>query len=59
VGVADQRDHLLGLALAAGAVAVAGGRVPPGVHRPAAAAAAYLQEALRMGLGVATYTEGG
>jgi hypothetical protein len=53
VGVADERDHLGAIALAAGAVAVAAGAVGPGFHRPRDSAAAFLETALRMGLGVA------
>ena len=56
VGVADQGAHLAAIALAAGALAVAEGAYPPGVHRPAVAAEAYLGAALRIGLGVATHT---
>lgn len=56
VGVADQGPHLEAIALAAGAVSVARGSYPPGVHRPSVAAEAYLQTALDMGLGVASYT---
>ena len=56
VGVADQKDHLAAIALAAGAIAVAQGAYPPGIHRPAVAAEAYLDIALRIGLFVATHT---
>ncbi len=56
VGVADHAAHLDAIALAAGAIAVAEGAFPPGVHRPAVAAGAYLGTALRIGLGVATHT---
>ena len=42
VGVADHGDHLAAIALAAGAIAVAEGAYPPGVHRPAVASEAYL-----------------
>ena len=55
VGVADQRDHLEALALAAGAIAVATGSYGPGAHVPADNAAAYLSAALGAGLGVAAY----
>lgn len=56
VGVADQRDHLEALALAAGAIAVAAGSYGPGVHTPADNAGAFLAAALGVGLGVAAYT---
>ncbi|MBI5156607.1 MAG: hypothetical protein HZA58_01190 [Acidimicrobiia bacterium] len=56
IGVADQRDHLEALALAAGAIAVASGSYGPGVHVPSDDAAAYLGAALGAGLGVAAYT---
>ncbi len=59
VGVADQVAHLGAIALAAGAIAVAQGSYPPGIHRPAVAAEAYLGTALRIGLGVASHTIGG
>jgi len=59
VGVADHAGHLGAIALAAGAIAVAEGAYPPGVHRPAAASEAYLGAALRIGLGVASYTKAG
>lgn len=55
-GVADQRDHLEALALAAGAIAVARGSYPPGAQEPDVNAAAYLSAALGAGLGVAAYT---
>ena len=57
VGVADHADHLAGIALAAGAIAVATGAYGPGVRRPSDAAPAYLEAALRVGLGVAALTE--
>jgi hypothetical protein len=57
VGVADQRDHLEGLALAAGAIAVATGGFAPGGHTPADAPTAYLGAALGVGLGVAVHQE--
>ncbi|MCB2223387.1 MAG: hypothetical protein KQH83_04340 [Actinobacteria bacterium] len=56
VGVADQAAHLGAIALAAGALAVAAGAYPPGVHAPAVNAGAYLDTALRIGLGVASHT---
>jgi hypothetical protein len=56
VGVADQRDHLGGIALAAGAIAVASGAFGPGGHIPSGAATAYLGAALGVGLGVAVHT---
>lgn len=59
VGVADHRGHLGAIALAAGAIAVAEGAYPPGVHRPAVASEAYLGAALRIGLGVASHTMAG
>lgn len=55
VGVADQVRHLEALALAAGAVAAAGADLS-GVITPKDVAEPYLAAALRMGLGVATYT---
>jgi len=56
VGVSDHGGHLGAIALAAGAIAVAEGSYPPGVHRPAVASEAYLGAALHIGLGVASYT---
>jgi hypothetical protein len=57
VGVADLAPHLEGLALAAGALAVASGAYPPGgLRRPADAAERYLGEALAAGLDVAAST---
>jgi hypothetical protein len=58
VGVADHAAHLGAIALAAGALAVARGAYPPGVHRPAVSAEAYLDIALEIGLGVARHTLG-
>ena len=58
VGVADLAAHLEAIALAAGALAVAEGAYPPGIHRPAVNADAYLGTALRIGLGVASHTVG-
>jgi len=57
VGVADHRGHLEGIALAAGALAVLDGGVGPGLHRPGEVPDAYLSAALRVGLGVAAYTQ--
>ncbi|MCJ7725893.1 MAG: hypothetical protein MUP76_05835 [Acidimicrobiia bacterium] len=56
VGVADHGIHLGAIALAAGAIAVAEGSYPPGVHQPSVAADSYLSVALRIGLGVASHT---
>ena len=58
VGVADLAAHLGAIALAAGALAVAEGAYPPGIHRPSVNAEAYLGTALRIGLGVASHTVG-
>jgi hypothetical protein len=52
--VADDRLHLEAIALAAGALAVARGQVPPGAGRPGDLAAAYLEACLGVGLEVAT-----
>lgn len=57
VGVADHRGHLEGIALAAGTLAVLAGGFGPGLHRPGDAPEAYLSAALRVGLGVAAFTE--
>lgn len=56
VGVADDREHLSGIALAAGAIAVLGGGFGPGLHRPADAPEAFLGAALQVGLGVAAFS---
>ena len=56
VGVADLAPHLEALALAAGAIVVASGPVPPGAVTPVAVADDYLAAALRAGLDVAAYT---
>jgi hypothetical protein len=56
VGVADDREHLAGIALAAGALAVLAGGFGAGVHRPADAPEAYLGAALQVGLGVAAFS---
>lgn len=55
VGVADDSDHLEAIALAAGAVVAATTR-QTGVLEPADVADEFLSAALKMGLGVATYT---
>lgn len=55
VGVADAGDHLEAIALAAGAV-VAAQTDLSGAIEPRHVAELYLTTALRMGLGVATYT---
>lgn len=55
VGVADETAHLEALALAAGAV-VAATTDSTGAIRPEDESERYLAAALRMGLGVATYT---
>jgi hypothetical protein len=56
VGVADHRGHLDGIALAAGALAVAEGAFAPGLQRPGDSPEAFLTAALRVGLGVAGYS---
>lgn len=56
IGVADQRDHLGGIALAAGALAVARGAYASGPQNPADNAGAFLAAALGVGLGVAAYS---
>lgn len=56
VGVADLRNHLEGIALAAGALVVVEGSIPPGVHRPGDHPEEYLAAALRVGLEVAAYS---
>jgi hypothetical protein len=57
VGVADQRDHLEAIALAAAALVVAGGGVAPGWHQPATVSGTFLAAALGVGLGVAAHQE--
>lgn len=57
IGVADHAEHLAAIALAAGAIAVAEGAYGPGLHRPDDNAEAYLAAALRVGLGVAAFTD--
>jgi hypothetical protein len=56
VGIADLATHLEAIALAAGAIVAASGLVPIGVHRPEALADDYLRAALRIGLGIASFT---
>ena len=56
VGVADHREHLEALALAAGALALSTGAYATGVASPADRALDFLGGALRAGLGVAAYT---
>ena len=55
VAVADDRQHLAALALAAGALLVARGGLAPGVWHPADAATAYLQAAGHIGLDIAGF----
>lgn len=57
VGIADLAMHLEAIALAAGAVIAAQGRIPSGVHTPDACADDYLLAALRIGLDIASFTE--
>jgi hypothetical protein len=57
VGVADERAHIEAIALAAGAISVAERGFGPGPCSPVDAAEAYLGAALRVGMGVATFTE--
>lgn len=56
VGIADLATHLEAIALAAGAIVTASGLVPIGVQRPEAVANDYLRAALRIGLGIASFT---
>ena len=56
VGVADLSDHLAAIALAAGTLVITGNGLPPGLWRPADAAAAFLGAALRVGMDVAAFT---
>ena len=53
VAVADDRLHLEAIALAAGALLLAGGGVPPGAWRPRTVGAGYLAACLGVGLEVA------
>jgi len=53
VAVADDRRHLEAIALAAGALLLARGGVPPGVCRPGQVGQAYLEACLGVGLEVA------
>lgn len=55
VGVADLASHLEGIALAAGAVTVANGSYPFGLHKAEISAESFLAKALEMGLEVASY----
>lgn len=55
VGVADDRWHLEGITLAAGALVVARGLAPAGRSQPPDVAGAFLSAALGVGLGVATH----
>lgn len=56
VGVADLREHLEAIALAAGALVVARGPVHPGPAGPADVSEAFLAAALGCGMGVAAYS---
>ena len=53
VAVADDRRHLEGITLAAGALALAARDLPPGLIRPGQIGDAYLAACLRVGLEVA------
>lgn len=55
VAVADDRQHLEAITLAAGALLIARGGTAPGVSRPEDAPAAYLVEAARVGLEIAGF----
>jgi hypothetical protein len=57
IGVADDAVFLGSIALAAAAVAAAGGSFPTGLHYPTAAFPAYLEVARRAGLTVAAFVE--
>lgn len=57
VGVADHREHLEGISLATGALAVVAGGFQAGLHRPGDSPDAFLTAALRVGLGVAAFTQ--
>jgi len=59
VGIADDAAHLAGIALAAGALAVAEGSFPPGVWMPADGSEAFLAAAIRVGMDVAAYMSDG
>jgi len=59
VAASDHRQHLQALSLATGALAVARGLAPPGLCRPADAAAGYLSEAARLGLALAGFEAAG
>src|SRR4030042_1926161 len=58
VAVADDRRHLDGLALAAGALLVAGHGLAPGVWHPSHAADGYMQAAAHLGLEIAGFDAG-
>lgn len=57
LGIADAAEHLEALALAAGAIAVAGDDLPAGTVRPEHIADDYLLAALRAGLDIASFTK--
>ena len=57
IGVADDAVFLGSIALAATAVAAAGGSFPTGLHYPTAAFPPYLEIARRAGLTVAAFVE--
>jgi hypothetical protein len=57
LGIADAAEHLEALALAAGAIAVAGNGLPAGMVRPDAIPDEYLLAALRAGLDIASFTK--
>lgn len=57
LGVADHPAYLEGIALAAGALALAGTLLEPGLHQPDRISERYLERALEAGLGVASFTE--
>ena len=56
VGVADHRNHLEAIALAAAGIAVSNGAYGPGAHSPEDVPEPYLAAALRVGMGVAAFT---
>lgn len=57
LGVADHRDFLEGIALAAAVLTAAAGSYPVGRSYPAAAFSPYLEAALGAGLEIATFVE--
>lgn len=57
LGIADTANHLEALALAAGAITIAGDDLPAGRVRPEDTADDYLLAALRAGLDVASFTK--